>query len=97
MPHVTKKADASGNIPKWTMRNEMPLLFLDIPLVFVFASGPFNPAGHAQYATVDQIMADEKMSTLFGQMVEKCLCGESFWFLNEVSDKSPQGCVRTSC
>lgn len=55
---------------------------------------PFlDPSGcmSAQFSTVEKIMADDNMSTLFGQLVEKCLCGESFWFLTEVSDKPPHG------
>lgn len=83
--------DASGHLPKWTMRNKMSLLFLDIPpseSIFICVS-PLQSPGHVQFVTVAQIMADETVSILFGKLVEKCLCGESFWFLNEVSDKSP--------
>lgn len=49
-----------------------------------FPSHSFTPP--AQYQDVHKIMSDETMSDLFGQWVEKCLCGESYWFLREVSE-----------
>lgn len=37
-----------------------------------------------QFKSVEQIMSNETIRCCFGQVVEKFLCGESYWFLNEV-------------
>lgn len=39
----------------------------------------------SQFKSVDQIMSNETIKCCFGHVVEKFLCGESYWFLNEVS------------
>lgn len=50
---------------------------------FVFTS--LSGAVHIQFQSVEQIMFDDKMRELFSVLVEKSLCGESLWFLQEVS------------
>ena len=41
-----------------------------------------------QAQTVDQIILHEELWIAFGETVQKYLCGESYWFLNEASDTS---------
>lgn len=38
-----------------------------------------------QFQSVQQIMSNEEMWIAFGETVEKFLCGESYWFLDEAS------------
>lgn len=44
----------------------------------------FSCHGH-KFNNVEKIMSNEKLNRQFGEMVQKCLCGESYWFLNDVS------------
>lgn len=53
----------------------------------------FRPSRRAKLNNVGSIMADDSMNAQFGEWVEKCLCGESYWFLTEVRKDSPKACV----
>lgn len=79
-------------MPRATAFYFTPLLKAHVRLVLA------PPPRHAQFNNVKDMMADDTMNTRFGEWVEKCLCGESFWFLNEVSKTTKKrACVGFKC